>query len=236
MNNNVYISRNKIIIFNDNFNEPLNKYIDVINNHNTVFFGKMFNKDISILPPNISTIVFCPNSLFNQEIKDFPYNLKKILFGNKFTKFLGYLPESFEELEFYPHSEFNSDLSNLPKSTKKITLGIYYSKELNCLPSELEYLKLSETYLEEFKVFPQKLKHLYFDKRYSGDNKSTYNHEITNLPDSLIEISYPSKYKYPITNLPKSLRILKIDEDYEYIEHIKKEYPNVKIYHNQIKF
>ena len=154
MNNLEYISRNNLIIFRDNFNEPLDDYIDVINQHDKIFLGLSFNNDISILPPNITTIIFHTESSFNQEIKDFPCNLKKIVFGKNFNKPLDYFPASLEELEFEPSSMFDHDLYNLPQSVKKITLGINFSKSINHLPSNLEYLKISTWYNEEIKVFP----------------------------------------------------------------------------------
>ena len=168
-------------------------------------------------------------------------NIKKILFGNNFTKSLEYFPESLEELEFYPQSLFDSDLSNLPISVKKITLGINYSKELNNLPTGVEYLKLSDNYNLNIKVFPSKLRYLYFygfgfDKfLHSSSTNNTesenyYKYNLTNLPNDLIDISYPHNYNFPIENLPKSLRILKINSNYEFIDKLKKDYPNIKIF------
>ena len=230
-------------MFKDDFNDRLDDYIHIINNHDTIFFGKSFNNDISILPPNITTIIFHSESEFNQEIKDFPYNLKKIVFGKYFSKSLEYFPVSLEELEFEPESIFDNDLSNLPPSVKKITLGTNFSKPINYLPTNLEYLKISTLYNEEIKVFPNKLKHLIFyenntNKNYSQTWNNTteieikyYKFEIKNLPHNLIEIKYPQKYSYPIENLPQSLKILKINDDYEFKKNIKKSFPDVKIYY-----
>ena len=240
INNKKYICRNNLILFKDDFNDRLDDYIHIINEHDTIFFGKSFNNDISILPPNITTIIFHSESVFNQEIKDFPYNLKKIVFGKEFTKSLDYLPASLEELEFEYCSEFNYDIFNLTPSIKKITFGQNYSKPLNCLPSNLEYLKISSLYNEEIKVFPQKLKYLIFYKDtptndYYADNTTQineyYKFEIKNLPHSLIEIKYPHKYSYPIENLPKSLKILKINDNYQFKKNIKKSFPDVNIYY-----
>jgi len=252
INNKKYISRNNLILFNDDFNDRLDDYINIINEHNTIFFGKSFNNNISILPPNITTIIFHSESEFNQEIKDFSYNLQKIVFGKNFSKSLEYFPVSLEELEFEPQSVFNNDLSNLPPSVKKITLGRNYSKPLNYLPFNLEYLKISSSYNEEIKVFPQKLKHLIFYEDFYTDKKiyiedvctsknymwynltqidKNYEFEIKNLPPNLIEIKYPEKYSYPIENLPQSLKILKINGDYQFKKNIKKSFPDVKIYY-----
>jgi len=218
INNNYFICRNNLIIFTDYFNEPLNDYIEIINKYDTIFFGKLFNQDISILPPSINIIIFDSDSIFNQEIKDFPINIKKILFGNNFTKSLEYFPESLEELEFYPQSLFDSDLSNLPISVKKITLGINYSKELNNLPTGVEYLKLSDNYNLNIKVFPSKLRYLYF---YGFGFDKFLHSSSTNNTES------ENYYKY---NLTKSLRILKINSNYEFIDKLKKDYPNIKIF------
>lgn len=242
MNNTKYTSRTNLIIFKNNFNEPLDDYIDVINKHDKIFLGNSFNNDISILPPNITTIIFHSESVFNQEIKDFPYNLKKIIFGKNFNKPLDYFSASLEELEFEPSSIFNCDLSNLPSSVKKITLGNNFYKSINHLPFNLEYLKISSSYNEEIKVLPQKLKHLIFYKDNSSLNyynndltsenkKDNYDFEIKNLPPNLIEIKYPQNYSYQITNLPKSLKILKINASYEFKKNINKSYPDVKIFY-----
>jgi hypothetical protein len=241
MINTKYISRNNLIVFKDNFNEPLDDYIKVINKHDKIFLGNSFDNDISILPPNITTIIFHSKSVFNQEIKDFPNNLKKIVFRKNFNKPLDYFPVSLEELEFEPASTFNYDLSNLPQSVKKITLGTNFSKPINHLPSNLEYLKISTLYNEEIKVFPQKLKHFIFydNNKYlnyyldtmSETKKNNYEFEIKKLPHNLIEIKYPLNYSYPIENLPKSLKILKINDGYEFKKNIQKSFPDVKIYY-----
>jgi hypothetical protein len=245
MNNDKYIERNNLIVFKNNFNEQLDNYIDIINKYDTIFFGKSFNNDISILPPNITTIIFHSECNFNQEIKDFPCNLKKIVFGKNFSKPVDYLPASFEELEFVPDSLFDCDLSNLHPFLKKITLGNNFSKSINCLPANLEYLKISTLYNKEIKVLPNKLKHLIF---YDNDNdndfekncfiynstyckKKNYKFEIKKLPQNLIEIKYPQNYHYPITELPESLKILKINYSYQFNNDIKKNFPHIKIYY-----
>jgi len=241
MKNYKYIERNNLIVFKDDFNEQLDNYIDMINKYDTILFGKSFNNDISILPPNITTILFHSESDFNHEIKYFPYNLRKIVFGKIFSKPLDYLPLSFEVLEFVPLSEFNCDLYNLPPSVKKITLGTNFSKSINCLPSNLEYLKISSLYYEEIKVLPNKLKHLIFynddfEKNYhfnpiSDSKNNNYEFEIKKLPPNLIKIKYPPNYSFPITELPKSLKILKINNSYEFKKDIKKNFHDIKIYY-----
>ena len=229
-----YVSRNNLIVFRYDFNDKLDNYLCEINKHDTIFLDKYFNNDISILPPNITTIIFHSLSEFNQKIKDFPYNLKKIVFGIKFTKSLDYLPSSIEELEFDINSIFNNDLSNLPQSLKKITFGKNFTKSINNLPSNLEYLKISTLYNQEIKIFPKKLKYLIFYKNnlfVTKKEEENYQFEIKNLPNSLIEINYPNKYSYPIENIPQSLKILKINYDYEYQKNIKENFPDLKIYY-----
>lgn len=238
-----YITRNDLIIFDNNFNDPLFEYIDIINNHKTIFFGIAFDSDISAIPPNITTIIFDTRSRFNQEIKDISFNIKKIIFGFSFNKNLDYLPDSIEEIEFYYDSTFNSNLSNLPNSLKKLTLGHRFSQSINSLPSELEYLKLSSCYNQEIKIFPQKLKCLYFynnkpseyfdhDIRANNFNNKLinfYNWDLINLPNNLIEIKYPEEYKFPIKKIPDSLKIINIHADYKYLTKLQQNYPSVKI-------
>lgn len=234
-----YISRNNLILFVDEFNKPLDNYIDVINKHCTIFLGISFDNDISILPPNITTIIFHSASIFNQEIKNLPCNLKKIIFGLYFNKSLDYIPVGLEELEFKSSSIFNCDLSNLPSTIKKITLGNIFSKSINNLPFNLEYLTISTLYNEEIKILPQKLKCLIFYEdmidHYQSNSSlvsdKNYKFEIVKLPSSLIEIKYPQNYSYPISNLPKSLKTLKINYNYKFKNKIEINFPNVKIYY-----
>jgi hypothetical protein len=167
--------------------------------------------------------------VFNQKIKNFPINLKKIIFGYSFNNPLDYLPDGLEELEFVINSHFDHDLSNLPTSLKRITIGYKFSKSLDCLPKKLEYLKIPFSYDGEIKIFPQELKHLYFynSNKYSTDKK--YEHEIKNLPDNLIEIRYPPHYSHQITTIPKSLKIISISNNYKFINELKKMFPEIKI-------
>lgn len=233
-----YISRNDLIIFRDTFNEPINDYLEIINTHKTIFFGKAFNSDISLIPENITTIIFDQKSLFNKEIKDLHFGVIKIVFGNNFNQKLEYLPDGIEELEFNQESIFNSDLSNLPSSIKKITLGYQYNLSLNCLPSGLEYLKICSSYNQEIHVFPHNLKYLFFYKSDIDvyDNKIqkySYNWKIANLPQNLIEIRYPTNYPYPIDKISESIKIIHLPSDYKFINDLKKNYQNIKIYEYQ---
>ena len=228
-----YVVRNNLfMMFDIDSNDNLNNYVKIINNCDTIFFDKKFNRDISSLPPSILTIIFNSTSVFNQEIKIFPYNLKKIVFGNKFNKSLEYFPDSLEQIEFCQDSEFNSDLSNLPRSLKKITLGKYFTRHLNCLPSELEYLKICSLYAEEIKTFPKKLKYLIFyrlvDNNYAYYEKKTICN-IDNLPNELIEIRYPVNYNHPIKKLPQSLKIIGIDCNCEFLDELKSDFPNITL-------
>lgn len=239
MNNTNYISRNDLIIFRDDFNEPINDYIKIINKHKIIYFGIKFNMDISLIPENITTIIFDKNSMFNKEIKDLHFGVKKIVFGKEFNQKLEYLPDGIEELEFYSESIFNSDLSNLPSSIKKITLGANYNLLLNCLPSGLEYLKICSLYNQEIQVFPSNLKYLFFYNvnftpwnfdKYDKPASIKYIHPIKNLPQNLIEIKYPFNYSHQIDKLPTSIKIIYLPHDYKYIKDLKNNYPHVKIY------
>lgn len=244
MDNEHYISRGNLLIFNNN--EPLNNYIDILNKYKIIYFGNIFNQELSNIPENIETIIFSEDSIFNQEIKNLHSNLKKIHFGNNFIKSLDYLPDSLEEIIFNSESLFDSDLSNLPKSIKKIILGYKYSKSLNYLPSGLEYLKLCGLYNQEIKVFPNNLKYLEFyyyncnRYRYGGEyippyeklQAGFYNYKLENLPENLIEIKYPTHYEFQIKKIPKSLEVIRINYNYKYINDLKKDFSNINIYTN----
>jgi hypothetical protein len=120
-----------------------------------------------------------------------------------------------------------------------------YNLPLNYLPSGLEYLKISSSYNQEIQVFPHNLKYLFFYKfnidgygyRYNNFanndeiiKKYSYNWKITNLPQNLIEIRYPNGYQYLIENLPTSIKIIHITNDYKFMNDLKNNYPNIKIY------
>ena len=107
----------------------------------------------------------------------------------------------------------------------------------------MEYLKIYSSYNQEIQVFPNNLKYLFFYKfnidRYQYNNfanndkaKKKYSNKwkITNLPQNLIEIRYPSNYLFPIEKIPESIKIIYIASDYKFINDLKNNYPNIKIY------
>ncbi len=211
----------------ENAQYKLENYFKMIssNNYDCIFFGKRWTSSISNLPPNIKTIIFDKNSIFNSRIENFPFNLKKIKFGIGFYQPLYNLPSSLEELEIA--SNYMHPLDDLPSSLKKLTLGDGFNIPLNNLPHNLEFLSIqSSSYVVELQNLPSKLKQLHLCMNW---NCKPYK-LIENFPPNLEEITFAYNYPHEITNLPDSVKIIRICRLNPHIDKLTKLYPNKKIF------
>jgi len=86
------------IIFDDDFNEPIYAYLNILSLRKTIVFGKNFNQNIAIIPNNVEKIFLGKN--FQKSIIDIPSTIKSIVFANDsiFFNLLDYLHEDLKEL------------------------------------------------------------------------------------------------------------------------------------------
>jgi hypothetical protein len=201
--------------------------LDKSENIDTLFFDtNVQDRELTNIPENIKTIIFNDNSKYNSPLNSLPNEIKKIKFGKFFTMPLDNLPDSLEEIEFADESEYNIPLNNLPSSLKKITFGKNYNSSIDNLPYGLEFLNIkSIRFNTKINKFPQKLKKLFFSER-----DYYFEHEITNLPEELEEIRYPYDYQFEINSLPKSIKIVRVSSIYKYVDKLKSNYPDIKIF------
>ncbi len=211
----------KIIKFDNDFNKPLDDYLDVISGCMHVIFGNDFNQNIDNLPNNIEIIDLGKN--FNQYINKYPLDLKIIKFGTNFNQPVENLPYGFKELiieQGIDEGKFNQKLDNLQdfnnnnygyvfskslKSTiRKIKIHCdSFNQPIDNLPNGLIDLEIRSV------LFNQNLEHLpdtIKDLKIAGD----FNYPLDNLPDSLNNLVLECDITYPLDNLPSNLSTLKI--------------------------
>ena len=125
------------LVFNNDFNEPLE----------------------SIIPKNITHVVF--GEKFDQFIVDnnFPSGIKSIIFGKSFNKpvyynnvykNISYIPQGVTHLVFGEDYDRSLPRNSLRESITHLTLGKSFNKNLDYLPKNLSHLFLHEDILLKY--------------------------------------------------------------------------------------
>ena len=164
----VILDNQKKIVFNDDFNEPLDNYLlNILKNYQIVVFGMNFNQNIDNLPDNIEILVL--SSEFNKPVLKWPYNLKvlkfdacdyllngyckynhklvnlpnikELMIGTFYNHNIDDLPDSIEKLYFTRSTHFNHPINKLPKNLKYINLGRFTIRSFNNIIPNKELLK-----------------------------------------------------------------------------------------------
>jgi hypothetical protein len=187
------------------FNEPIEKFINIISKYRHIEFGNNFSQSIDSLPDSIHTIKF--SGMFNTIINKYPKNLRKIKFGPGFNQPIDNLPNGLQILiinQCIDEGKFNQSLDRLPATLKKIKINCdSYNKPVDCLPINLIELDIrSINFNKKINNLPETLKYLSI----SGN----FNQPIDNLPDSLKHLDLECNIKWPLDNLPRNLFSLKI--------------------------
>ena len=239
-----FFSIGKKIVFKSHYNEPLDKYIEIISKHtelcfektfyNTMHYGctnreSIFNFDINYLPDNLITIEF--GFSFNKNVFIFPSKLINLSFGYSFNKELLNLPNCVENIFF--GDCFNKRVI-FPTNLKSIYFGKEYNHDINGLPDTLEYLFLGNKFIQSAPNLPTKLKHLTIDFGLRDDSNFNIFFPISirtlhiincnsqsvldNLSNNLKELILSGKINsnLQICDLPTSLKrvIIKPDSDF----------------------
>lgn len=173
------------IVFNSEFNQPVDHlFNDEMKNLKTVEFGYHFNQTIDNLPDSVEELII--HRKFNQQIRKFPLNMKKLVFNTQEEIYfdLEILPKGLEVLSlkckegqklinFPPNlkilvidSKKDCVIENLPDSLRILALGYYVS---NSIKNKGEFTvfksSLAKKYKNtlEFKKYPNNLDTIYID-------------------------------------------------------------------------
>jgi hypothetical protein len=78
------IHSNNILEFSDDFNEPLDLYMNILETVKIIKFGTKFNQSINDLPDNIEYLVWY-NPYYTGTINKLPKNFKKVYYKTNTT-------------------------------------------------------------------------------------------------------------------------------------------------------
>ena len=237
-----YIICENNVVFDKNFNQSIESFIDIISQHSGLIFADtvisssigMFTKShIEIInkyqmnrPPFFSE--------FNKPINFLPNNLKIIALGYSFNQPI-VLPNELEE--FRMGYKFNQPIV-LPNTLKKLVIDGSFKQEID-LPFGLEELTLMCNH-KVIDYLPHSLKTLnlgrYFDMDLDNlptalhqldfDIESCFERDLNNLPNSIKSLGLPRGYDKSLLNLPDSIEMLSLSHSYLYDK--TKINPNIK--------
>ena len=152
------------IIFNNDYNEPLDIHIlNILKNYEIVIFGMNFNQNIDNLPNNIEILVL--DAEFNNPVLKWPNNLKVLKFDACDYSFNGYCKFNHKLINLPNIKElmigtfYNHNIDNLPDSIEKLyfTRSTHFNQPINKLPKNLKYINLGRFTIRSFKdIIPNK--------------------------------------------------------------------------------
>ncbi len=184
----MFTDRTENIVFDDDFNSPINDIVK-ISNLKSLKFGNKFNQSLKFVsfPSNLESITFGRD--FNQLIDDttkFSSNakqigsvFKEITFGTNFNQSVDGIvfPKSLKSIKF--GDRFNKTIiaRNLPEGLESLTFGEDFDQDL----SDIIYESINLTHLKVGKKFTHSLDLSFNDNFKYLDIPSNYNGD---LPDS----------------------------------------------------
>ena len=213
------------IIFEDNFNEPIYAYLNILSLRKIISFGKNFNQNIAMIPNNVEKIFLGKN--FQKSIVDIPSTIRSITFANDsiFFNLLDYLHNELRELIL--GDEYNLVITKFPYNLNTLVLGKNYGQRINIFPNNLKYLDIGESYTEPLDNLPESLETLIIGGKFNNFIKypsnlkyliikknSLFNKELENLPSTLIYLSIQNNYIFPINKLNDSILCLSLGDYY----------------------
>lgn len=231
---------NPLEVLHYTINVKPNKYPS---NIKKIIFDYNFNQPIDNLPSNsLVEIYFIESSQFNHPINNLPNSLKILTLGNKFNHPINYLP-MLETLTL--GNNFNNSLDYLPNSLTHLTIGrgclkyfgasCKFNHQIDNLPNSLIELIFSDECIFQKSItnLPNSLKKI----RLSG----YYNSSINNMTDSIETIvlgptwlKYNEKTYHPlclkniINKLPKSLKHMYYIDYYLHEDFIELDFKDLK--------
>jgi hypothetical protein len=95
-------------------------------------------------------------------------------------------------------------VDNLPNSLEELVLGYYFGLQLDNLPNQLKKIYFKNEYDD-------------CDDDDYDNNKSGYQYELNNLPESIEIIVLSKYYEHKICKLPKNLKIIGCSQCYKFL-------------------
>ena len=227
-----YIICENNVVFNKNFNQSIEPFIDIISKHDGLIFAdtKLSSSITMFCRTQINVTeswdrggrFLCGN--FNKPINFLPNNLKMIAFGYSFNQPI-VLPNELQE--FRMGVKFNQPIV-LPNTLKKLVIGDSFEQEID-LPFGLEELTLMCKKHKVVDYLPHSLKTLYlggdFDMNLDNlpsalyqldfDKKSCFRRDLNNLPNSIKILGLPIGYTKSLLNLPDSIKMVSVSHSYD---------------------
>ena len=124
------------MIFKQEFNKPLDNYINIISKYDNLIFIETNNEYKCEFGKYYS------KSKFNQEVNNLPQNLNHLTFGDIFNKKVNNLPSNITHLTF--DWEFNKEVINLSSNITHLTFGENFNQSVNNLPQNINYLTFGD--------------------------------------------------------------------------------------------
>lgn len=236
-----YEIKNNTIRFFKSFNEPLDNYLNLIQNCDTVSFGRLFNQSIDNLSDNIKKITI-ENKKYDKPITKFPSQLEEFHFHTEFYDFpnnkMFEFPKTLKKLGWYCYGCENFDiyLEMLPSNLEELTIGSVefeisefhhftnltdltidfdgFDEPLDNLPNTITRLTiLSSVFNQPLNNLPNGLIELHFNKEECECEPYTF--DLDYLPQSLEKLILPGYYKGKLDNLPSNLKYLEISFNFK---------------------
>ena len=213
------------IVFNDNFNEPLINFINILSLCKIVVFGRDFNQNLSVIPNNIEKIFLGRN--FKKSVIDIPISITSIIFANDsiYSNSIDYLHNNVKELIL--GDNYNITINKLPNSLLNLVLGKNYCLKIKEFSQGLTYLDIGDSYYEPLDNLPDNLNTLVIGgifnnfirypnnlKHFTIRSSSLFDRELDNLPKSLIYLSIQNYYSNTIKNMPNTILCLSLGDHY----------------------
>lgn len=185
-----------IMIFDNNFNCPLNNDLYQSSTILSIKFGQSYNQSVYRLPKLVKYIEF--GDAFNQTVNYLPKNTKGIKFGHNFNNEVVRLPHELEIVEF--GASFDKNVDHLPNTLKSIKFGILFNQTIDKLPSSLISLVMGGFFNQSIDNLPRSLKK--------------------------IVLGYGFNKKVNVDKLPKTIENITIMSTYHYLDQIRKDLPS----------
>jgi hypothetical protein len=153
----------KIIIFECNFDDELDTFIDKINKYKIIIFSNYYVRNeyskIDIYEETNNYYVkkydgpcsnaFYNESSFNKNIDNIPENITGLDLGDSFNKTVNNLPKYLDFLRL--GENFNKKINNLPNLLNDISLFAVIYEKINYLPSSVNNIVIHDCYLKNKK-------------------------------------------------------------------------------------
>jgi hypothetical protein len=126
-----------VLRLGSSFNQPLERNV-FPSGFKVISFGRAFNQDLNnVLPDNMETIHFVPESEFNQRVYAFPRNLRNLYFGDAFNQNIDDIPSALTYLHL--GRGFNYSIQNAPRNIVRIATHSLRAINLKEIPRGVRY-------------------------------------------------------------------------------------------------